>query len=226
MLIEIIVTNVLEAITAQNFGADRLELIHSFEYGGLSPKLDLVKEVCNAVTIPVNVMIRPQGKDFIYNQKEQVQILLELEYIRDKTAANGIVFGALDNNGNIDDKLLEQIIARKNHLQFTFHRAIDASNDIISNYKTLLNYLEINLVLTSGGKKTAILGAPIIKEMIDLNKNKTNCIILAGSGINPQNVLPLIQQTGVKQIHLGSGIRKNNILNKNSFKELIKVLKR
>ncbi|HMT02927.1 MAG TPA: copper homeostasis protein CutC [Burkholderiales bacterium] len=224
MLIEIIVTNVLEAVTAQNFGANRLELIQSFEYGGLSPNLELAKEVCDAVTIPTNIMIRPQGQNFIYNKKGQTQILSELDYIRDNTSANGIVFGALDNNHNIDFKLLEKVIDNKNHLQLTFHRAIDESKDIINSYKELLNYLDINLVLTSGGKETAILGAKTIKQMLELNQDKINCKILAASGITPENVSSLIKQTGVKQIHLGKGVRVNNILNKQEFEKLLKNL--
>ncbi len=224
MLIEIIVTNVLEAITAQNFGANRIELIQSFEYGGLSPSLELAKEVCDAVSIPTNIMIRPQGQNFIYNQKDQIQILSELDYIRDNTSANGIVFGALDNNNNIDCKLLEKVIDNKNHLQLTFHRAIDESKDIINSYKELLNYSDINLVLTSGGKETAVLGAKTIKQMLILNQNKINCKILAGSGITPENAYSLIKQTGVKQIHVGKGVRINNILNKNKFEKLFKSI--
>jgi copper homeostasis protein len=55
MLLEVIVTNVQEAILAQEYGADRLELIHAFTVGGLSPDKNLAQEVCSAVTIPINV---------------------------------------------------------------------------------------------------------------------------------------------------------------------------
>ena len=48
MKIEIIVTNVEEAILAEQYGADRLELIHAFNLGGLSPALDLSKHTGRA----------------------------------------------------------------------------------------------------------------------------------------------------------------------------------
>ena len=221
MLIEIIATNLEEAITAEKYGANRIELIHSFDLGGLSPALELSREVCLKVKIPVNVMIRPHGDSFCYSPADMKQIMLELEYLRDKTQANALVFGALDNNRNIDITLLKQIIANKGHLGFTFHRAIDVAANTLEAYNQLLEFKEIDLVLTSGGKNTAIEGARVIKQMLELNNGQSNCKILAGSGITPENAAKLIQQTNVTQIHLGTGVREDNILIKSKFDALI-----
>lgn len=222
MLIEIIATNLEEAITAEKYGANRIELIHSFDLGGLSPALELSREVCLKVKIPVNVMIRPHGDSFCYNLADIKQILLELEYLRDKTQANAVVFGALNNNGNIDKTLLKQIIANKGHLGLTFHRAIDVAFDTLEAYKQLIEFKEIDLVLTSGGKNTASEGAHVIKQMLELNNGQSNCKILAGSGITPENAAKLIQQTNVTQIHLGTGVRENGKLSLAKYNDLIK----
>ncbi len=226
MIVEIIVTNQLEAVTAETFGANRLELIHSFEHGGLSPALELTKTVCDAVNIPINVMLRPHNNlSFNYSKADTVILLQELEYIRDHTHANGIVFGALDINGNIDTALLTLIIANKGHLTLTFHRAIDASTNIIDSYRLLLDTAEVDWVLTSGGKNTALHGLDVIKEMQYLHRDHANATIIAGSGVTPENVLSIIKQTVVSEIHLGTGVRTGGILMQAKFEELHKQLK-
>lgn len=221
MFIEIIATNQDEAIFAEKCGANRIELIHDFDLGGLSPKLELSKTVCNTVNIPVNIMLRPHGYNFIYSANDIKQIMKELEYLRDNTKANAVVFGALTNNGKINKKLLKLVLQNKGNLGFTFHRAIDTTTDILASYQELLQFPEIDLVLTSGGKNTAIEGRDIIKKMVKLNEKYNHCKILAGSGLNPQNVKELVKYTNVEQIHLGTGVRINNELSQIKFNELL-----
>lgn len=230
MQIEIIVINKEEAILAEKCGATRVELIHAFELGGLSPKLKITKEVCDTVTIPVNIMLRPHdnsngnGNNFVYNTEQINTILAELKYIRDNTNANGIVFGALDENHNLDVRLLECIIQNKGHLQLTFHRAIDVSCDIITTYQQLLTYPEVDLVLTSGGRKTALEGIHTIKRMVQIHyKNRhNNAQIMAGSGINLYNIQQVMQQTNVNHVHLGTGVRTtpDNALSEQKLQQL------
>jgi copper homeostasis protein len=218
MKIEIIVTNLEEALLAEQYGADRLELIHDFKLGGLSPVLDLSKEICTAVKIPISIMVRPHGESFVYEQNSIKQIMREIDYLRDETKAHGIVFGALTPEGNLDTHLLQQIIDNKGQLALTFHRAIDAANDTLACYKALLNYPAVNLVLTSGGKPTALEGVSIIKEMVDLSKPYSHAKILAGSAINMSNAQKIIELTGVTEIHIGSGVRTNGVLDPLKFK--------
>jgi copper homeostasis protein len=221
MIIEIIATNLEEAILAEQYGANRIELIHNFAEGGLSPNLQLSQAVCNAVKIPVNVMVRPHGRSFCYSHDDIRQIIDEIKFLREHTRANAIVFGALDSSDNVDTKLLETVIEHKGHLGLTFHRAIDVANDTLTAYKAIIKYPEIDLVLTSGGKNTALAGAEVIKQMVELNA--PNCKVLAGSGITPDNALSLIKITGVSQIHLGTGARENNKLSATKFKKLISL---
>lgn len=224
MLIEIIVTNHDEALTATKYGADRLELIHAFEDGGLSPQLNLTLEVCAAVDIPVNVMLRPHAKSFVYNSYDTTQILQQLEYIKTRTKAHGIVFGALDCSGTIDCQLLELIIKHKDHLSLTFHRAIDASRNPLESYSQLLKIPEVDLVLTSGGAKNALAGIETIRQMQQLHHGKANAEILIGSGITPDNISTILRHFPTNQIHLGSGVRTNNQLDKSKFDKLIAAI--
>ncbi len=222
--VEVIVENSSDAILAQQYGANRLELIDDFSVGGLTPKRDIIRTVCDAVDIPVNVMLRPHAKSFVYDANDITLILDDLQFIKNNTKANGIVFGALSSVGDLDVALLETIIAHKGRLQLTFHRAIDEAQDIIHVYKQLIAIGGVDLVLTSGGARDAYLGIDKIAQMAALSSKCGNPYILAGAGINSSNVLEIINNTGVQQIHLGTGVRDGKQLSRTKFELLFAEL--
>ena len=61
LLIETCCTTLDEALSAQARGANRIELCTDLSFGGITPPHDLIREVVQALTIPVNVLIRPLG---------------------------------------------------------------------------------------------------------------------------------------------------------------------
>ena len=64
-LVEVAVDSVAAAVMAAGLGADRLELCQDLELGGTTPSLGLIEAVRERVTIPVAVMIRPRGGEFV-----------------------------------------------------------------------------------------------------------------------------------------------------------------
>lgn len=229
MQIEIIVTNPNEAVLAAQYGATRLELIHDFELGGLTANLNCIRDVCSIVDIPVNVMVRPHGNSFIFNEFDMLQVMREIEFIITKTNASGIVFGTLNHDRTINLTQLECVLSaiKKSQLSLTFHRAIDESNDVIQSLTELMNYsneTKLNRVLTSGGKASAIDGMEKILLMREMSESSAISII-AGSGINPVNARSLVDYTGVNEIHLGTGVRHNCELDELLFKQLLTELK-
>lgn len=222
-MLEVIVTSLEEAILAEKYGADRLEVIDSFAYGGLSPNLSLSQDICEAVNIPVNIMVRLNNDpNFTFQNKNET--LKEIEFICSNTKANGIVFGALNSNKHIDEDFLEQVITIKQHLKLTFHRAFDITNDIFFAYQQLLKY-PIDLVLTSGGSNKAINSLSTLYKLNKLSMIHNNCKILVGSGIDSNNLATIINKTNIKEIHIGSGLRDiQGNLCKNQFKKIKNIL--
>ncbi|SFC71599.1 copper homeostasis protein CutC [Bacillus sp. UNCCL81] len=208
MLLEVIATTAKDALDAERFGANRIELVTGIKEGGLTPSYATIKQVVQSVSIPVHVMIRPHSRSFLYDKYDQEVILSDIDVCNEIGAA-GIVFGALTKENTIDEELLKKVTARVKNMNFTFHRAIDESNDLLSAIDTLKQYPEITHVLTSGGVASAIDGKETIKSMIELT-NKSNIKILAGSGLSIENVSDFIEFTNVEEIHFGSGVRKNN----------------
>lgn len=220
MLIEIIATNLEEAICAEQYGADRLELIHDFELGGLSPQLELAREVCTAVKIPVNVMVRPHGESFIYTPQDMSTILHEIDYLLSNTKISSIVFGSLTEDNVINLRQLESVIKllENTGVGLTFHRAIDVSRDVVAAYQELQNYTpHLTRVLSSGGKDSAIDGS---EQLAMMQQNSRGIILLAGAGITPDNAANLVHTTKVNEIHLGTGVRTNGKLDQSKFETL------
>ena len=60
LLLETCCTTLDEALSAQSRGAGRIELCADLSVGGVTPPRDLIREVVASLTIPVNVLIRPE----------------------------------------------------------------------------------------------------------------------------------------------------------------------
>ena len=150
-MLEVIATCIDDAIKIEESGGQRIELASGLTEGGLTPSYALIKSVVEKVRIPVNVMIRPHAKSFIYSQ-EDINIMIEDIKIAKKLGANGIVLGVVDEQNNIDEGKLEKLLASAEDLDVTFHRAIEQTKDLIKSVELLTKYPQINRILTSGGK--------------------------------------------------------------------------
>ena len=207
MILEVIATNVKDAIEAEKLGANRLELVTGIKEGGLTPSYATIKNVIEHVSIPVHVMIRPHSRSFVYDSYDEEVIFNDIKICKE-LGATGIVFGALTDDYLINEELLKKVVKLVSGMNFTFHRAIDDSKDILLSIEKLKEYPEITHVLTSGGKNSAIEGKEVIKKMVELT-SVTNIKILAGSGLTVENVSDFVNFTKVDEIHFGSGVRKN-----------------
>lgn len=205
MIVEVIATSVEDAKRAEQGGADRLELITGILEGGLTPSWGLAEAVVKAVSIPVNVMIRPHSQSFCYNQDDLRVMREDVRVIREIGAA-GIVIGMLTEEGTIDQRGLEMLLSEADGLDVTFHRAFDEAADQFAALQVLLGYPQVRHLLTSGGQKNAVDGAERIASLVERTKH-TQLSILAGSGLTLDNIGGLIAKTGVKEVHVGTGVR-------------------
>ncbi len=220
---EIIATNIKDVEVINNSKANRIELIENIELGGLTPTQELIALTSEIANTPFNVMLRPHANSFIYNQNDEFIILKQLDYIRDHSKASGIVFGSLTDKNLINLKQLELIIKHKGNLTLTFHRAIDESIDVVSSYRELINYSDINLVLTSGSKNTAIQGISNIIKMLEIEPSQY-CKVLCGAGINQNNIIDFVKQSKATRIHIGSAVRNNGLVDKNLLNNMLLML--
>src|SRR5437773_944758 len=69
-LLEIACFNLESAIAAQQAGADRVELCEDYSIGGITPSQQAIKSAREKISVPLFVMIRPRGGNFIFSEDE------------------------------------------------------------------------------------------------------------------------------------------------------------
>jgi copper homeostasis protein CutC len=104
-------------------GADRVELCSALSEGGLTPSVGMIKVVRRAVHLPIMVMIRPRGGDFLYSSHEVEIMLADIEQIK-TLGVDGFVFGALTSDGEVDVPLMRRLVSACDGLPVTFHRGL------------------------------------------------------------------------------------------------------
>ncbi|WP_453990268.1 copper homeostasis protein CutC [Bacillus nitroreducens] len=214
MVIEVIVQNREDAVTAEAHGASRLELVSAMTEGGLTPSYGTIKDVVQAVSIPVHVMVRPHSYSFTYSDDDKRVIIEDVKMCKELGAA-GIVFGSLMENGEIDEDFLEKVIEAANGLKITFHRAIDEARDTIEAYQSLQKYSEhVQTVLTSGGAPKAFDGIDKLQKMLALSKEKPSPAVMPGSGLSHNNMIELHEILHATEYHFGSAVRINGKFSK------------
>jgi copper homeostasis protein len=196
-LLEVCIDAVDSAIAAQRGGADRVELCSNLPEGGVTPSAGLIAAVRQSISIDLHVMIRPRGGDFLYSEQELAAMERDIATAKNE-GANAVVFGLLDCDGNVDVERTKRLVALASPLRTTFHRAFDMSADLFSSLRALQT-TGVHRVLTSGGKQTAAEGIETIAQLVKTAGNAP--AIIAGSGINTNNVRDLLEKTGAREIH-------------------------
>jgi copper homeostasis protein len=204
-LLEVIATTVADARAAERGGADRLELITAMGEGGLTPSIGMIEAVVDAVKIPVNVIVRPHSRSFVYDADDYAVMLRDVRAIA-KTRANAIVIGMLNANGDVDKNGLMRVTDAADGKQITFHRAFDEARDLFAAFDVLARFESVTNVLTSGGKASALDAAPVIAKLVAQAKG-TRCTVLAGAGLTVDAVAGFVASTEVSAVHFGSGLR-------------------
>ena len=198
MILEACVETLEEALKAEARGANRIELCADLHVGGTTPSYALLQSVRDRLPIPIMVMIRPRGGNFIYNNKELKMMKQAIDICKSLNVA-GVVLGVLDNHNNINTRDTATLAAHAAPLDVTFHKAIDDTVDLIKSVEELKNIKGITRILSSGGKPTAFEGAECINEMI--NKAGNVLKILAAGRITKENLAEISGILNTDEFH-------------------------
>lgn len=131
---EACIVSLREAIAAETNGVHQLELCSHIELDGLTPDIELVKQVLSHVSIPVKVMIRPRGGNFTYNAEDKKQIIADIETMK-AAGVKHFVYGSIAN-GSLDIEDISHVlrhIAQNDYeiASLTIHKAIDSCLSLI-----------------------------------------------------------------------------------------------
>ena len=158
----------------------------------------MLRKANDILNIPIMVMIRPRGGDFVYSNAELNQMKKEIEFCKD-LGVKGVVFGILYKNNTINFEQTLELSELALPMEITFHKAIDEAPSPIAELHKLLNIKIVTRILTSGKSKTAVEGSRIIKEMMTLSKDKIT--ILPAGKITIKNLKKVHELIGGKEYH-------------------------
>ena len=201
VLVEACVDSLAAARRAAAGGAARLELCRNLVEGGTTPERELLTAVREQVTLPLHVLIRPRGGDFLYTGDEIAAMLRDIAAAR-RIGAEGVVLGGLDAAGGVDQALTSRLVQAARPLAVTFHRAFDRTSDPGEALEVLVG-LGVERVLTSGQADTALEGVGLLGELVARAAGRIT--VLAGGGIRASNVRRILAATGVTEIHATGG---------------------
>ncbi|MGI4829549.1 MAG: copper homeostasis protein CutC [Janthinobacterium lividum] len=195
--LEICVDSVASAVAAEAGGADRVELCSALIEGGLTPSLGLIRTVRSRVNLGLHVLIRPRGGDFLYSE-EELTVMREDILVAAQSGADGVVFGLLTADSDVDVERTRALVALARPLQVTFHRAIDMARDVQDALERVIQ-TGADRVLTSGGESTAMLGRSRLRELVRASRGRIQ--VMAGGGIHAENIAETAQITKATAFH-------------------------
>ena len=206
----------IEAIQlAKKLEFDRIELCQNLEMGGMTPSPGFI-DYAVAYGINTHVLIRPRPGGFKYNWDELEIMFRDILECRNM-GAKGVVIGALNEFGTIDEKAVALMVEKAADLDVTFHRAFDETYNYEKSIDTLVN-LGVKRILSSGMGSSVELGMNNLKEMMDYANGRIE--IMAGGGINANNIEKLIMEVRPDAVHF-SGTKKFLLDEESLFSETI-----
>ena len=201
MIYEICASSFESAKNAQIAGATRIELCSELGVGGITPSYGLIKKVMDELTIGNCVLIRPRSGNFTYTDEEFDVMLRDIALCRE-LGCQGVVTGVLHRDNTIDEERTARLKEAAGTMEFIYHRAFDCTPCPVTAIKTLKR-LGVERILTSGGKKSAIEGLDLLKELNAIAQGQPT--IMPGGGINPQSIQQ-IKVAGFSQVHFSGTV--------------------
>ena len=207
-LLEIPVFNRASVLPAIAAGCRRIELnaTGSYPVGGTTPSLELVRDVSSDLDslpfpVPLRVMIRPRGGDFVYTDEEQSLIQESIERIKPllkQERGDGFVFGALrpaegDGRRPVDWRLCGRVIGWCEPLPVVCHRAFDETVETDGAVDVGMARLAQRVagagfggLLTSGGPGNAGENLAVVRRIVEEVRGTMEVIV--GGGVRSGNV--------------------------------------
>jgi len=184
-------------VAARDGGADRIELCSALSEGGLTPSHSLIQGAVRLSGLPVHVILRPRGGDFVYTEAEFALMRADLLHAREM-GVSGFVLGVLDLEGKVDGKRTRALVELARPLQVTFHRAFDC---VFDPAKALEDVIEAGCgrLLTSGGKPDVLQGGAMIGRLVAQASGRIR--VAVGGGLRLANAREVAQVTRATAFH-------------------------
>lgn len=189
-------------LVSQATGVDQIELNQAMELIGLTPTINTLKKAKEITSLPILPIVRARAGGFAYNQYDIEIMLTDAKHLIDN-GADGIVFGFLKPNGELDVKNIKRMVEIIGHREVAFHKAFDFSVDLEKSIVQLIE-LGVNRVLTEGGNHQGDILAGIDKLTYLQEKYGDKITIALAGGVTADNAAALLNTTKCRFIHFSA----------------------
>jgi copper homeostasis protein len=198
-LLEISVETLEAALAAERGGADRVELCGNLSIGGVTPDAELLRTVRAQVRIPIFSMVRPRAGDFVYSGAEFSEMRRSIVDAKE-SGMDGVVLGVLLKNHRVDVERTQELVELAKPLPVTYHRAFDEAASLRQALEDVIQS-GAKRILTSGGAKSALEGAGMLAELVEVAGDRI--FIVPGAGISAASILEVAKRTKAREFHSG-----------------------
>ncbi|MDO1605150.1 copper homeostasis protein CutC [Lactobacillus sp. YT155] len=203
VLKEVAVENYTDIPQAILKGANRIELNDNLTVGGTTVSYGIMAEASKYTQehdIPLTVMIRPRGGDFVYNDTE-LKIMEADIFKAQELGVDAVTFGCLTKDNQLDEEAMEMLIGASAGMDIVMHMAFDEIS--FDNQLSVIDWLiehDVKRILTHGDSLDKPLNVQHLKELVEYTKDK-DIDILPGGGITADNVDDFVKELDVPFMH-------------------------
>ncbi|KIW29509.1 uncharacterized protein PV07_05322, partial [Cladophialophora immunda] len=214
-LLEIACFNPESAVAASEAGADRIELCDNADVGGTTPPSNWLTDLRDKIRVPINIMVRPRGGDFVYSPEEfqeMKDVIISL-----KSVADGFVFGILKQDRTVDTARTSELVKLAAPLPCTFHRAFDETPDLFQALEDIVD-CGSRTILTSGGVSSAIQNCDVLAKLV--KQADSRIVVMPGGGVRSANIEELKAKTDALVFHSSALIAAQNVADAAEIKQM------
>jgi copper homeostasis protein len=205
--LEIAVTSRLDAVNAAAGGAASVEISRDLHLGGLTPALEVVAAVREAIRLPVYVLIRDHARDFCYTPAELEAMLKAIGQVK-RLGVEGVVFGALTPDGALDLRAMRAVAQAAHPMTVTLHRALDSCRNPQVALSRLTGF--IPRLLTAGPAPTAWEGRAAMSQWVAQFGNHYEFV--SSGGLTLAQLPAFVAQVRPHVVHLGGAARHDGVV--------------
>ena len=220
-VLEVIACSVEDALEASRGGADRLEVVRELEHGGFTPPIDLVRDIQRAVDLPLRVMLR-EAHGYGLTEVIAAEKLCCLASVFDDMGVDGVVLGFL-RAGGIDIEMTGKVLSCAPRTMATFHHAFEDADDKFDAIEDLKLMPQIDHILAHGGDGGWAMKAARLEEYAKAAGSGIK--ILAGGGVDVGVIRLLMEQTPIREFHVGSATRRDGAVSAELVATLARALR-
>ena len=219
-ILEIIACSVADAIEAEKGGAGRLEVVKALDRGGLTPPVELVRAIQNAVDLPLRVMVC-ENDGYQTSDETEIEKLCAAADEFSRLGVDGLVLGFLKGK-TIDLDLTGRVLAAAPRLSATFHHAFEDAADKLVAIGEIKNLSQVDRILSHGGSGALEQKRQRLDAYVQVAAPEIT--ILAGGGIDTRAIALLRHTTAVREFHVGRAARRGFRVDGEVQSELVRAL--